>query len=1517
MKKLVAFFFLILVAQIKAQTPSNDACENALILGSVPACPTTTYSNLNATATDIGANNNPFCPKDGNITNDVWFAFKTSSNIFDYQISVKGSSSPQILFPNVSIFRGECGLNNLGKLCVDTLFANSNEMTLATFGLTPNETYFIRVSSALAGQFKICITEYQLITIKNAITDACSGVIYDSGGPNADYKNGENFTYTICPADSHKCIKFSLEKYEIEATDTITFFNGATTAAPLLRQIAGEEFSSSFNAAAVAFDVFANANCLTIQFKSSSDTKTYSGFVGKWECSMEGCPSWKEIDFQTNVSKELIEKNIARPFSNTKLLNLNCGNNKNNYGIFNAALDESELGMAQGIILSSGDIFKLNNPAEINASTNLELVGDADLNKLSKEPSLDACVVEFEVYATTDEIKFDYIFGSEEYPDFISQVEFNDIFALMIEGQGVVPDVAIAPKKNLARLSNGTPISITEVNHSVNFDYYVNNFDGKNIAYNGFVKEKGGRNPLIARSKVVPCQTYKLKMAIADRGDAFFDSGVFVGNIRNAAPEIIFNSVQKLEYLVERCSGNQEQISFLFEFPLSQKIDFQVNVSGTATNGQDYNLTLPNILSVPAGTKELDFPISVINDAIFDDNETIIISLLGDYGCGFNTIASKTILIRENIEVKINARDSILICNLPSSEGVTLKATGATNYVWESSAFESPNSEKTNFKPNSSGWYKVKGFANGCEASDSIFATLLTPNLKIVALTPTEICEGKTISLKAENNFNNSNLKWAPDWMTFDNPNASTVIIKPNAEGIVYVSAAIGGCTVTDSVKINVNRIDMPALSKDTTICYKQPMLLAAVTFAPNTVFTWTPSGPSNPKINDVIIQPSNDIIYILKGQTPACIAYDTVKINVEGKLEITTKDTLRVCKGSKLSLQADIANISPQTVNFKWQSSIAVLDNPTSLSAEALPNRNGWIYATSTNNNCNLIDSIYIIVDSLPTPLSLNLFPNKIKYCYGDTILLYTSVSLPKPLYPNATFTWETPTFGSISPTDKVNLKVVVTQATTYVRTIKNGNCISRDSVKIDVEPSLPPILVDDVTICANSEAELIIKNANDYDKFTWNQDPALSCLNCPNPKAMKAGQFIVTAEKIGACNKVVKIVNVISSPTKLTIMAPKTVFCKGEVINVQLKVEGAAVVEWSPSNNLSCLDCLNPFVTAAGVYTVKRKDGCEEMASIEIVQSKLTLSAPKTVFCEGEVINVQLKVEGATAVEWSPSNNLSCLDCLNPFVTAAGVYTVKSKDSCNTEAAVTISRASSLLKLSSTTLFLCPNDTQSVKLSNLGQISNFKIEPFTILKDSTLLFYKSGKYQISGQSISNGCTENATIEVIDATEAQLSIKASPSYITYNDKAITLKVSGLGIDENTYEWDKLNKNNPIEVVMNNKTDSFTVKGLTTLGACVQKTGIRLYRIGVPSIFSPSIDTFKLVHLPNDARVKEVSIYDRWGHLVYESREKVEWNGKQNNDGEDLPTDVYIYRIRLSDKKENPIIITGDITLIR
>jgi outer membrane protein OmpA-like peptidoglycan-associated protein len=221
-----------------------------------------------------------------------------------------------------------------------------------------------------------------------------------------------------------------------------------------------------------------------------------------------------------------------------------------NYSITKASSEEAfgffedkkaRLGMKKGLVMTTGGIASLSSKntspgtsnnthanaegrgGKLDPNTGYEL-----LEKLlgHNKKTYDACVIELDVVPTADTLTFNYVFGSEEYDEYVGS-DYNDVFAFFISGKG------IKQEQNLATVPNtNLPVSVNSINGGANNynriqasnpTFYVSNIDGKiGLEYDGLTKLMEIRQP------VVPYETYHIKLAIADVSDNAFDSGVLI-----------------------------------------------------------------------------------------------------------------------------------------------------------------------------------------------------------------------------------------------------------------------------------------------------------------------------------------------------------------------------------------------------------------------------------------------------------------------------------------------------------------------------------------------------------------------------------------------------------------------------------------------------------------------------------------------------------------------------------------------------------------------------------------------------------------------------------------------------------------------------------------------------------------------------------------------------------------------------------------------------------------------------
>ncbi|HNR86665.1 MAG TPA: choice-of-anchor L domain-containing protein, partial [Taishania sp.] len=158
---------------------------------------------------------------------------------------------------------------------------------------------------------------------------------------------------------------------------------------------------------------------------------------------------------------------------------------------------------------------------------------DPDLSDLVGSNIKDKAILEFDFVPTGPTIEFKYIFGSEEYPEFVN--DFNDAFGFFLSGPGITGpysnnsiNLAIVP-------GTSDPVTINTVNSTVNSSYYVYNGDngsGNTVApyknQNQYIQYDGYTTTLTATANVQCGQTYHIKIAIADARDQAYDSGLFI-----------------------------------------------------------------------------------------------------------------------------------------------------------------------------------------------------------------------------------------------------------------------------------------------------------------------------------------------------------------------------------------------------------------------------------------------------------------------------------------------------------------------------------------------------------------------------------------------------------------------------------------------------------------------------------------------------------------------------------------------------------------------------------------------------------------------------------------------------------------------------------------------------------------------------------------------------------------------------------------------------------------------------
>lgn len=333
------------------------------------------------------------------------------------------------------------------------------------------------------------------------------------------------------------------------------------------------------------------------------------------------------------------------------------------YGSFTA--NNTNLGLNSGILLTTGMISGPNGPQGPNnrpdAGVDNSFQGSALLNAEFgfSQPTFNATTLSFNFIPQGDSIAFRYVFGSEEYREFVGS-EFNDVFGFFISGPN--PAGGNYQNQNIARLPNGTKVAINNVNHLTNSQFYVDNelpSPGMSLQYDGFTRV------LTARAKVIPCSTYTIRLAIADVADGIYDSGVFLEAKSFTSDGLsmyytVLNGISK-DTLHEGCGT--AAIVIKNTLPLAQNKTVNLLLQGNSINGVDYQ-TLPTQVTIPAGIDSVVIFTSALADGLAEGTELLIVTADDPNLCPDIERPSVRIPIADVLPLTVKAMDDVsFACN--------------------------------------------------------------------------------------------------------------------------------------------------------------------------------------------------------------------------------------------------------------------------------------------------------------------------------------------------------------------------------------------------------------------------------------------------------------------------------------------------------------------------------------------------------------------------------------------------------------------------------------------------------------------------------------------------------------------------------------------------------------------------------------------------------------------------------------------------------------------------------------
>jgi gliding motility-associated-like protein len=659
------------------------------------------------------------------------------------------------------------------------------------------------------------------------------------------------------------------------------------------------------------------------------------------------CAAGNRVHAQLNITPSNNATALAQAITGkgVKITNAKFTGNATAGGTFTNS-NTNDLGIASGIILSTGNTATINNKASFFSSTPHNPVpgGDADLTTIVGSQTYDGAVLEFDFTAVGDSILVNFVFGSEEYPNY-NCTNYNDAFAFLISGPGYTG------KKNIALVPGTTiPVSINSINDGtsngsntacVNLGpgspftgLFVNNNGNQNVAFNGYTKV------LTAKAKVQPCQTYHIKLAIADVADNIYDSGVFIeGNSFKSNVVTLsldaFIDITEGTFLVEGCKPGSITFKRLCDDDGSQALNVQLTVTGTAVGGTDYK-ALPLLISMAPGELSKTYAVDVVDDHIPEGTETIILNFknlnTGEVG------TPQTILVKDKAIFHKNIND--FVC---SAIGKTLTAqkvdTTTNKYLWSTGA------TSQTIPISQAGTYVVEHqFAQNCTNIDSFFIVSGDPVFNIGP--DTAYCAYDSVFLDAQ----------VPAAKYVWNTKQTTQQIYATTAGLYWVRVTTpNGCFISDSLIATHKVVPAIYLGNDTALCAYESVY-ANATFA-GANYIW----------NDGFKKPLRLVdtagTYSVELELNGCYFRDTLVVTDKRMPVVDAGKDVIIPTTTAITLEG---KDDPANAAYKWSPNVYLNNNRIPKPVSFPLNDVNYVLEVTSADGCVLTDTMKIWIEDL-----------------------------------------------------------------------------------------------------------------------------------------------------------------------------------------------------------------------------------------------------------------------------------------------------------------------------------------------------------------------------------------------------------------------------------------------------------------------------------------------------------------------------------------------------------------------
>ncbi len=725
--------------------------------------------------------------------------------------------------------------------------------------------------------------------------------------------------------------------------------------------------------------------------------------------------------------------------------------------------------------------------------------------------------------------------------------------------------------------------------------------------------------------------------------------------------------------------------------------------------------------------------------------------------------------------------------------------------------------------------------------------------------------------------------------------NNPSVLPSATTKYYVSVTGGVGGCTAisTDSVIVNVFNPPLLNTISDTSLCRDAVISMGNTAVQANTTYTWNNTNgfdvPTavNPRLT---VRPNLNTYALTARNIGGCETTKTVNVTgINLAMRIDTTPTVNICRGTPFTLKTVV---TPSNARIKWSSNrdFTIPIDSTTSTIVVNPITRSKYYADISLGGCRRIDSITILVDSLP--VNREILPKDTTVCIG-TLVLFRSPVYEPIYYPTLKFKW-TPSFGAITPDSFYNIVINADTTRTYSRTATSGACTVVDTVRIKVNP-IPTLFLAprDTSICEPTKAILFTvttpntgvtgwkwkvngtDNAAGDDKTFLTITPALGTTT------------IQVSAKIGDCpSSTTTTIRV--NPLPSVTFPPSPIVCLNNAVILNTQPNAAWTYAWtgpSTSTTAAAPSVIPPVDNSKYFVTVTNPTTrCFKTDSVTVRVATGTLPDITGVRACTGTTSPALVANGTTNIgagTYLWSNGATTASIVPPSSpTATYTVTFTYGPGC------TLTKSGVLTSLPGITVRINPDTFSTTKLVDQGTPINLTAV-VTGAPATTYAWTVNGAAGVTTQAITGKATEDITYRVTATTADNCTnlsqVKVSVRYPNY----------------------KL-------------PNAFTPNGDTING----NFGLIFNGLFPTSPTDPRPQFWK-----GRIEVLSFQVFNRWGQEVYgetattvlNASNYTGWNGKRGgkSDGSEAASDVYVYLIKLKMPDDTIKVESGELNLMR